>query len=73
MQVSCIIHLKGSVFCLVTSILLLCRDLSPEIVRLLGSSDPYVRKKAALCAVRILRKVPDMVEDFQVVFDLLLL
>lgn len=43
----------------------MCRDLSPEIVRLLGSSDPYVRKKAALCAVRILRKVPDMVEDFQ--------
>jgi len=43
----------------------MCRDLSPEIVKLLQHSNPYIRKKAALCAVRIVRKVPDMIEDFQ--------
>ncbi|RKO97365.1 hypothetical protein CXG81DRAFT_13175, partial [Caulochytrium protostelioides] len=42
----------------------MARDLSGEIERLLGSTNAYVRKKAALCALRILRKVPDLLEHF---------
>ena len=40
------------------------RDLFPEIETILGSTNPYVRRKAALCAMRICRKVPDLQEHF---------
>jgi AP-1 complex subunit gamma-1 len=30
----------------------------------MGNSNPYIRKKACLCAVRIIRKCPDVVDDF---------
>lgn len=42
----------------------MARDLSPEVDRLLGSPNPYIRKKAALCARRIIHKTPDMMEAF---------
>ncbi|MCI4377945.1 hypothetical protein PGIGA_G00209270 [Pangasianodon gigas] len=42
----------------------MCRDLAPEIEQLLRSSSSYIRKKAALCAVHIVRKIPDMGEMF---------
>lgn len=42
----------------------MARDLSPEVDRLLGSPNPYIRKKAALCARRIIHKTPDMMEVF---------
>nr|KAJ3421163.1 clathrin associated protein complex large subunit [Polyrhizophydium stewartii] len=42
----------------------MARDLSSEVERLLGSTNSYLRKKAALCALRIIRKVPDLVENF---------
>jgi AP-1 complex subunit gamma-1 len=40
------------------------RDLFPEIGTLLSTANPYIRRKAALCAMRICRKVPDLQEHF---------
>lgn len=42
----------------------MARDLFPEIENLVSTSNPYVRRKAALCAMRICRKVPDLQEHF---------
>ncbi|KKY20993.1 putative ap-1 complex subunit gamma-1 [Phaeomoniella chlamydospora] len=40
------------------------RDLFPDIENLISTSNPYIRRKAALCAMRICRKVPDLQEHF---------
>ena len=40
------------------------RDLFPEIENLISTANPYIRRKAALCAMRICRKVPDLQEHF---------
>ncbi|KAF8518046.1 gamma-adaptin [Hysterangium stoloniferum] len=40
------------------------RDLCNEVEKLLGSSNTYIRKKAALCALRIVRKVPELIDHF---------
>ncbi|KAI5081103.1 hypothetical protein GOP47_0004286 [Adiantum capillus-veneris] len=42
----------------------MARDLSGEVEKLLQSNNSYIRKKAALCSVRILRKVPDLADNF---------
>ncbi|XP_047445308.1 AP-1 complex subunit gamma-like 2 [Mugil cephalus] len=42
----------------------MCRDLAPEIDKLLRASNSYIKKKAALCAVHIVRKVHDLGELF---------
>ena len=40
------------------------RDLFGEIESLISTANPYIRRKAALCAMRICRKVPDLTEHF---------
>ena len=40
------------------------RDLFPDIENLISTANPYIRRKAALCAMRICRKVPDLQEHF---------
>lgn len=40
------------------------RDLFTEVGTLVSSSNSYIRRKAALCAMRICRKVPDLQEHF---------
>eukprot|EP00124_Ichthyophonus_hoferi_P000573 Ihof_evm7s22 gene=Ihof_evmTU7s22 len=42
----------------------LARDLSPEVEKLLKSSNTLIRKKAALCSCRIIRKVPELLENY---------
>jgi AP-1 complex subunit gamma-1 len=42
----------------------MARDLSGEVERLLGSPNSYVRKKACLTALRIIKKVPDLADHF---------
>jgi AP-1 complex subunit gamma-1 len=42
----------------------MARDLFPEVETIISSSNPYIRRKAALCAMRICRKVPDLQEHF---------
>eukprot|EP00049_Salpingoeca_infusionum_P010031 m.170110 g.170110 ORF g.170110 m.170110 type:complete len:888 (-) comp14518_c0_seq1:2552-5215(-) len=42
----------------------MARDLSFEVEKLLRSSNPYIRKKAALCAIRMIRKDSELVETF---------
>ncbi|ORY99359.1 adaptin N terminal region-domain-containing protein [Syncephalastrum racemosum] len=42
----------------------MARDLCSEVEKLLGSSNTYIRKKAALAALRIVRRVPELHENF---------
>jgi AP-1 complex subunit gamma-1 len=42
----------------------MARDLFPEVETIIASSNPYIRRKAAICAMRICRKVPDLQEHF---------
>uniref|UniRef100_A0AC11EF22 Adaptor related protein complex 1 subunit gamma 2 n=1 Tax=Ovis aries TaxID=9940 RepID=A0AC11EF22_SHEEP len=42
----------------------MCRDLAPEVEKLLLQPSPYVRKKAVLTAVHMIRKVPELSDIF---------
>ncbi|GAO48354.1 Adaptor protein complex AP-1 gamma subunit [Saitoella complicata NRRL Y-17804] len=40
------------------------RDLCQDLEKCLSSSNAYIRKKAALCAMRVIRKVPELQDNF---------
>lgn len=42
----------------------MARDLSHEIERLIASSNAFLRKKAILCAFRMVRRVPELMEEY---------
>lgn len=42
----------------------MARDLASEVERLMKSPNAYIRKKATLCAFRVIRRVPDLMEIF---------
>jgi len=48
------------------------RDLAIDVENLLHSENAYIRKKAALCAIRVLRKAPELAEGFFAVAPTLL-
>lgn len=43
----------------------MARDLANEVEKFFRHQNAYIRKKAALCAIRIIRKVPELIEEFQ--------
>eukprot|EP01095_Lingulamoeba_sp_RSL-Kostka_P015989 TRINITY_DN758_c1_g2_i1.p1 TRINITY_DN758_c1_g2~~TRINITY_DN758_c1_g2_i1.p1 ORF type:complete len:665 (-),score=228.30 TRINITY_DN758_c1_g2_i1:828-2822(-) len=59
-------HVQGLALCSLANIASegMARDLAPDVIKLLGSHYPYVKKKAALCAVKILRKCPELLDQF---------
>eukprot|EP00922_Rhytidocystis_sp_ex-Travisia-forbesii_P008666 GHVS01012686.1.p1 GENE.GHVS01012686.1~~GHVS01012686.1.p1 ORF type:complete len:853 (+),score=110.12 GHVS01012686.1:179-2737(+) len=59
-------YINGLALCALSNIASeeMCRALSREVENLLSSSNPYVRKKAALCAMRMIRKVEEIEDKF---------
>lgn len=42
----------------------ICRQLSTEVLNLMNNPNPFIKKKAALAACKIVRKCPDLTENF---------
>jgi AP-1 complex subunit gamma-1 len=42
----------------------MARDLARDVDKHLKSTNPYLRKKAALCTIRLLKRVPDLIDTF---------
>lgn len=42
----------------------MCRALSREVENMMSCTDPYIKKKAALCATRVVRKVEEIEDKF---------
>eukprot|EP00347_Sterkiella_histriomuscorum_P007654 403348089 len=50
----------------------MCRELYPEVKRLMKSSSPYIKQKAVLAAIRTIKNIPDTIEDFLEIIDQLI-
>lgn len=42
----------------------MCRELYPEVKRLMRSERAYIRQRACLAAIRTVKNIPDTIEDF---------
>ena len=67
------VYIAGLALCVLGNIAspAMARDLALEVEKLLKSSNSFVRKKACLAAIRIVRKNPDLKENFVFTIDLL--
>ncbi|MCQ2964875.1 MAG: AP-1 complex subunit gamma [archaeon] len=43
----------------------MCRDTCPEIIKCLNSSNPYIKKKAALALSKVVRSCPELIETVE--------
>ena len=43
----------------------MCRDTCPEIIKCLNSSNPYIKKKAALALTKVVKSCPELIETVQ--------
>ena len=43
----------------------MCRDMCPEIIKCLNSSNPYIKKKAALALSKVVRSCPELIETIE--------
>lgn len=50
----------------------MCRELYTEVKKLMRSTSSYIKKKAILAAIRIIRNIPDTIDDFMEVIDTLI-
>lgn len=59
-------YIAGLALCTLGSILSaeMSRDLAVDVEKLIKASNPYIKKKAILCAIRIIRKVPELMEIY---------
>ncbi len=42
----------------------MCKELAPEVCKLMMTGNNYIKKKAALAATRIVRRVPELIDEF---------
>jgi len=42
----------------------MCRELYPEVKKLMQSQSAYIRQRACLAAIRTIKNIPDTIEDF---------
>ena len=50
----------------------MARDLTPDVERIMRNGPAYLKKKATLCASRIIRKEPELIENFLPIISSLL-
>ena len=50
----------------------MCRELYPEVKRLMKTATPYIKQKAILAAIRTVKNIPDTIEDFLDIIDQLI-
>jgi len=43
----------------------MCRDMCPEIIKCLNSSNPYIKKKASLALSKVVRSCPELIETIE--------
>lgn len=42
----------------------MCRELAPEVLKLMTTGNTYIKKKAALAASRIIKRIPELMDEF---------